>query len=77
MTPRYTSKLGLKICPTNIEMQKIDGSIFKIFEIVLTSFQIKGKLKKAQFFQKTVLLADLNLEMVLKMTFFTLNNINI
>ena len=31
-------------------MQKIDGSIFEIFEIVLASFQVENKLKKAQFF---------------------------
>ena len=43
MTLKYTLKLGLKVCFTNIKTAKIDSSTFKIFEIVLTSFQIKNK----------------------------------
>lgn len=39
----YISKLGLKICFIDVRAQKIDNSTLKIFEIVLTSFQIKDK----------------------------------
>ena len=53
MTPAHTSKLGLKVYFTNVRAQKIDGSIFKTFGIVLASFQVKDKLKKARFFQET------------------------
>lgn len=42
----FTTKLDLKMCFTNIRAKKIDGFIFKIFEIVLSYFQIKNKLKK-------------------------------
>ena len=38
MTPGYALKLGLKIRPTDIGAQKINSSIFKIFEMVLASF---------------------------------------
>lgn len=38
MTPAYALKLGLKIRFTNIEAQKINSSIFKIFRIILASF---------------------------------------
>ena len=38
MTLRYVLKLGLKVHPTNIGVQKINGSIFKTFVIVLASF---------------------------------------
>lgn len=37
MTPTYGAKLSLKIGYTNVRAQKIDGSIFKIFEIVLAN----------------------------------------
>lgn len=37
MTPIYIAKLGLKVCCTNVKALKIDGSIFKIFELVLAS----------------------------------------
>ena len=34
----YASKLGLKVCFTNVEAYKINDSIFKTFRIVLASF---------------------------------------
>ena len=43
----YILKLGLKVCPTNVKVQKINNSTFKKFEIVIASFQVKNKLKKA------------------------------
>lgn len=50
MTSIYVSKLGFKVCYTNVKAQKIDSSIFKTFEIVLTIFQIKDKLGITWFF---------------------------
>ena len=41
MTPAYALKLGLKIYPTNVGAQKIDGSILKMFGTVLASFQME------------------------------------
>ena len=38
MTPAYVSKLGFNVCHTNVGAQKIDGSILKIFGMVLASF---------------------------------------
>ena len=77
MTPGYALKLGLKVRPTNVGTQKIDGSILETFEIVLASFQVEDVLEKARFFQEAFLLADLNIEVVLRMPFLTLSNINI
>ena len=45
--------------------------------MVLASFQVEDKLKKARFFQKTFLLADLSIEIFLGMPFLTLSNANI
>ena len=77
MTPGCISKLGLKICTINVEVQKIDSSTLKTFEKILASFQIKDTFEKARFFQKTFLLADLNIEIVLEMLFLTLSNADI
>ena len=44
MILKYTSKLDLKICPTNVKVQKIDNFTLKIFGIVLANFSIKNKL---------------------------------
>ena len=77
ITPGYTLKLGLKVCPTDVGAQKIDGSTLKTFEIVLASFQVEETLGMARFFQETFLLADFSVKLVLKMLFLTLSNANI
>ena len=38
MTPADISKLGLRVCRTNVGAQKINSSAFKTFGIVLASF---------------------------------------
>lgn len=46
----YVLKLGWKIYHTNVKAPKIDGSMLKMFEIVLTSFKIEDKFRKTCFF---------------------------
>lgn len=77
MILEYILKLGLKIFHTNVRAQKIDGFIFKMFGIVLPSFQVKNKRERAYFFQKILLLANINIEVILKIFFFTVSNTNI
>ena len=77
MTLGYASKLGLKVCSTNVGAQKINGSTLEMFEMVLASFQIENTIGRARFFQKTFLLADLNIKLVLRMSFFIFSNANI
>lgn len=72
--PTYILKFGFKVYCTNIGAQKINSSIFEIFKMVPTSFQIKDKLEKTQFFQKMFLLTDFNIEIMLKMLYLTLSN---
>lgn len=38
MTPAYAARLGFKIWPTNVEAQKINGSTFETFGMVLANF---------------------------------------
>lgn len=47
-----------------------------MFKMVLVKFQIEDKLERAQFFQKTFLLADTSIEIILGMSFLTLSNVN-
>ena len=77
MTPIYAAKLGLKIRHTNVKAQKIDGSTFETFGIVLASFRMEDKLERARFFQEMFLLADISIEVVLEIFFLTLSNTNI
>ena len=77
MTPAYILELGFKVRQTNVEAQKINGSTFKTFKMVLASFLIEDKLERARFFRKTFLLADISVKMVLGMLFLTISNANI
>lgn len=77
MSPAYTSKLGLRIYHTNVGAKKIDGSTFETFRMVLANFQVENKLRRTCFFQETSLLADIRVQVVLKMPFLTFGNANI
>ena len=77
MTPGYASKLSLKVRLIDVGAQKINGSIFKTFGMVLASFQVEDKLERPRFFQETFLLADLSVKMILGMPFLTFSNVNI
>lgn len=49
ITPVYVSKLGLKVCPTNVRVQKVDGFTLEIFGMVLASSQVEDKLERSIF----------------------------
>ena len=74
MSPAYVEKLGLKARKTNIGVQKIDGSAFKTFEIVIADFQEADKVGRPRFFQKTFLMADTKFEVILEMPFLKISN---
>ena len=67
-------KLSLYIWNTNIGAQKIDGSTFEIFEIVIADFQVRNKINRPRFFQKTFLVANTIFEMILGMLFLKISN---
>lgn len=77
ITLAYAAKLGLKIRKTNIKAQKIDNSTLETFEIVLANFQMKNKLNRIRFFQKTFLVVKTTLEMIFGMFFFIFSDVDI
>ena len=70
-------KLGLKVYLIDVRAQKIDSFILETFKMVLASFQVEDKLGRTQYFQKTILLTDISIKVVLKMFFLTLSNTDI
>ena len=72
----YAWKLKFKIQKTIIGAQKIDDSIFEIFEIVIANFQIEDKASRPRFFQKTFLVANIKYEIILGMLFLKISNAN-
>ena len=77
MTPAYAKQLGLRTQKTDVGAQKIDGSLLTTYGIVIAGFQIKDKLNRARFFQKTFLLANTSKEVILGMHFLTFSNADI
>ena len=45
--------------------------------MVIAGFQVQDKLRRARFFQKTFLVADTSMEVVLRILFFILSNANV
>ena len=77
MTLAYVKQLGLQTQKTNVGTQKINGSLLKTYGIVIIAFKVMDKFDNARFFQKTILLANTIIEVVVKMLFFIFSNINI
>lgn len=73
----YVAKLCLKICYTNVKAQKIENFSLEIFKMVLANFKVENKQSHIWYFQKTFLLADVSLKMILEIFFFILSNANI
>lgn len=76
MTLAYEAKLSLKICATNIKAQKVDDFTLEMFEIVLSSCHVKNKLKNAWLIQKTFLVANTGMPVILDMLFLFFTNAN-
>ena len=52
MNLAYIEKLGFKTQKTNIGAQKIDGSAFETFAMVIADFRVEDKVGRPRFFQK-------------------------
>ena len=73
----FTKELGLPIRPTNIEVQKIDGTILEIYGIVVAAFLIKDKANQIRFFEEIFLVANVSLEVVFGMLFLILSSADV
>ena len=75
--PAFAKKPGLSIRPTDMEVQKIDGTTLETYEIVVAAFSIKNKANQVRFFQATFLMAKISPEVVLGMPFLISSGANV
>ena len=75
--PTLTQKLRLPIRPTNVGEQKIDSTVLDIFEMLVIAFSVIDKANRVRFFEEIFLVANISLEVVLKMLFLTLSGANV
>ena len=75
--PTFAKKLGLPIRPTDVGVQKIDGTTLETYGMVVAVFSVEDKANQVRFFEKTFLVANMSPEVVLGMPFLTLNGANV
>lgn len=75
--PSFTKKLSLCIQKTNIDTQNIDGNKLETFAMIITVFLFDNKDRKSRFFEKTILLAEISINIAFEILFLTLSNIQI
>ena len=73
----FAKELGLSIRPTDIEVQKIDGSTLDTYGRVVAAFSVKDKANQVKFFEKTFLVANVSPEIVLGMLFLILSGADV
>ena len=77
ITPAYTTKLGIKVWKANVRAQKISDSLPTSYKMFIATFQVLDKFGKARFLQKSFLMANTNMKVILEMFFFTFSNVDI
>lgn len=73
----FAKKLGFWIWKTKINIQKIYSSSFETFGIVIIFFLLDDKADRPQFFEKTFLIVNINIDITLEILFLILNNVKI
>lgn len=73
----FAHQLGLKTQTTNIGAQKINNTTLKTYKIIILTFFISNKDSRKKFFKDSFLLADIKSDVVLKMLFLVINNVDI
>lgn len=73
----FTSQLGLQVWKTNVGVEKINGTLLKTYEMVVSTFFMLNKNGNERFFEESFLLAGVNLDMVLSRLVVTISNANI
>lgn len=73
----FIEKLCFYIKKIYIDIEIIDGNKLKTSKIVIISFLFDDKKGKSQFFENTFLLANISIDVVFGIFFFTLSNVKI
>ena len=75
--PTFAKELGLPIRLTDIRLQKIDGTIIEIYEIIVAVFAVTDKANQVKFFEKTFPVLNVSPKEVFEIPFLTLSSTNI
>ena len=73
----FAERLGFVVRTTNVGAQKIDGTTFETYGMVVATFSVTDQANRVKFFEKTFLIANISPDVVFGMPFLTLSNVNI
>ena len=77
MHPNFAERLGLVVQATNVGAQKIEGTNLEIYGMMVVVFSVTDQADMVKFFEKTFLVANVSLDVVLGMAFFTLSGVDV
>ncbi len=77
MSQDFAHQLGPKIWKTNVGAQKIDGTTLEIYGMIVSTFSVLNKDNRERFFKESFLLTDVKPDIVLRMLFLTMSNVDI
>ena len=75
--PTSAQELELFISPMEVGAQKIDSTILDTHGMVVAVFLVINKANRVRFFEKTFLVADINLKVVFEIPFLILNSTDV
>ena len=75
--PTFAKELGLSIRLTDVRVQKINNTTLDTFGIIVAAFSVMDKTNRVRFLEKTFLVANISLKIVLEMPFPTLSGVDI
>ena len=73
----FASQLGLRICKSNVQAQKIDDTTLETYGIVVSSFCLLDKDSQETFFEESFLWADVKPNTMLGIFFTIMSNADI
>ena len=77
MHPAFAERLGLVVRTTNVGAQKIDGTTFETYGMVVAAFSVTDQADRVRFFEETFLVANISPDVVFGMLFFTLSGVDV
>ena len=77
MHPAFAERLGLVMRTTNIGAQKIDGTTFETYKMVVAAFSVTDQANRVRFFEETFLIANVSPDVIFGMSFLTLSDADI
>ncbi len=77
MSQAFVYELDLKIRKTNVKAQKIDSTTLETYGMVVSTIFVSDKDSRERIFGESFLLADVKPDIMLGMSFLTMNNADV